>query len=93
MFFKCRPVKRVKYHFQVPIYKGIKIVEEAKTNCDGLSKRFKFVMSHKTGKIEILGVMNESIYFKYHQATNKKDLGRMFSRKINKNAGWLDDFQ
>ena len=93
MFFKCRPVKRVKYHFQVPIYKGIKIVEEAKTNCDGLSKRFKFVMSHKTGKIEILGVMNGSIYFKYHQATNKKDLGRIFSRKINKNAGWLDDFQ
>jgi len=91
--FQCRPVKRVKYHFQVPIYKGIKIVEEAKTNCDGLSKRFKYVMSHKTGKIEILGVMNGSIYFKYHQATNKKDLGRIFSRKINKKAGWLDDFQ
>ncbi len=91
--FQCRPVKRVKYHFQVPIYKGINIVKEAKIKCDGLSKRFKYVMSHKTGKIEILGVMNGSIYFKYHQAKNEKDLGRIFSRKINKKAGWLDDFQ
>lgn len=90
--FQCRPVKRVKYHFQVPIYKGIKIVEEAKANCDGLSKRFKYIMSHKTGKIEILGVMNGDIYFKYHQAKNRENLGIIFRRKINKKAGWLDDF-
>ncbi|MCW3998096.1 MAG: KamA family radical SAM protein [Candidatus Bathyarchaeota archaeon] len=91
--FQCRPVKRVKYHFQTPIFKGIQIVETAKTNCDGLSKRFKYIMSHKTGKIEILGIMKGDIYFKYHQAKERKNLGRIFKRKISKKAGWLDDFQ
>jgi L-lysine 2,3-aminomutase len=37
--FQCRPVKRVKYRFQVPIRKGIKIVEKAKEHCNGHSKR------------------------------------------------------
>jgi KamA family protein len=91
--FQCRPVKRVKYHFQVPILRGIEIIEEAKSKCDGLSKSFKYIMSHKTGKIEILGVLKGFIYFKYHQAKNKKDFGRIFRRRINKKAGWLDDFR
>jgi KamA family protein len=91
--FQCRPVKRVKYHFQIPIFEGIRIVEGAKAKCDGFSKRFRYIMSHITGKIEILGVMNGDIYFKYHQAKDKKDLGRIFRRKISKKAGWLDDFQ
>ena len=90
--FQCRPVKRVKHHFQVPIFKGIKILEETKARCDGLSKRFKYIMSHKTGKIEILGIMKKYIYFKYHQAKNRENLGVIFRRKIDKNAGWLDDF-
>lgn len=90
--FQCRPVKRVKHHFQVPICEGVRIVEKAKENCNGLSKRFKYIMSHKTGKIEILGILNGEIYFKYHQAKDRKNLGMMFKRPVNKYAGWLDDF-
>ena len=90
--FQCRPVKRVKHHFQVPICEGIKIVEEAKENCNGQSKRFKYVMSHRTGKIEILGIMNGEIYFKYHEAKNRENLGVMFKRRVDEKARWLDDF-
>lgn len=90
--FQCRPVKRVKHHFQVPICEGVRIVEKAKENCNGLSKRFKYIMSHKTGKIEILGILNGEIYFKYHQAKDRKNLGMMFKRPVNEYAGWLDDF-
>jgi KamA family protein len=90
--FQCRPVKRVKSHFQVPICEGLRIVEKAKAKCNGHSKRFKYIMSHKTGKIEILGIMNGEIYFKYHEAKNRKNLGRMFKRRVDENAGWLDDF-
>ena len=90
--FQCRPVKRVKHHFQVPICEGVRIVEKAKENCNGLSKRFKYIMSHKTGKIEILGTLNGEIYFKYHQAKDRKKLGMMFKRPVNEYAGWLDDF-
>jgi len=91
--FQCRPVKRVKSHFQVPICEGVKIVEKAKENCNGHSKRFKYVMSHKTGKVEILGIMNGEIYFKYHEAKNRENLGVMFKRRVDEKAGWLDDFK
>jgi lysine 2,3-aminomutase len=91
--FQCRPVKRVKHHFQIPLCQGVKIVEEAKTRCNGHSKRFKYIMSHRTGKIEILGTMDEWMYFKYHQAKSKRNLGRMFKLKVDPKAGWLDDFE
>ena len=90
--FQCRPVKRVKTHFQVPICEGVRIVEKAKEDCNGHSKRFKYIMSHKTGKIELLGIMNDEIYFKYHEAKNRKNLGVMFKRQVDEKAGWLDDF-
>jgi lysine 2,3-aminomutase len=90
--FQCRPVKRVKRHFQVPICEGVRIVEKAKAKCNGHSKRFKYIMSHKTGKIEILGIMKGKIYFKYHEAKNRKNLGVIFKRRVDENAGWLDDF-
>lgn len=90
--FQCRPVKRVKRYFQVPICDGLRIVEKAKAKCNGHSKRFKYIMSHRTGKIEILGIMNGEIYFKYHEAKDRKKLGMMFKRRVNEEAGWLDDF-
>ena len=90
--FQCRPVKRVKYSFQIPICKGIDIIETAKKICNGHSKRFKYIMSHKTGKIEILGIVDNEIYFKYHQAKNRKNLGKIFRRKVDSKASWLDDF-
>jgi lysine 2,3-aminomutase len=91
--FQCRPVKRVKKQFQVPLYKGVNIVEKAKARCNGPSKRFRYIMSHKTGKIQIMGIVDDEIYFKYHQAKNRKNLGKIFKRKINAKASWLDDFK
>ena len=89
--FQCRPVKRVKHHFQVSLYRGCKIVEGARKQLDGHSKRFKYIMSHKTGKVEIMGTMKNEIYLKYHQAKNSNNIGKFFKRKLNKTAGWLDD--
>ncbi|MAG79094.1 lysine 2,3-aminomutase [Candidatus Pacearchaeota archaeon] len=91
--FQCRPVKRVKNHFQVTLYDGIKIVEEAKKQLSGLGKRFKYMMSHKTGKIEIIGIMGDYMYFKYHQAKNQANVGKLFKKRINKEIGWLDNLK
>jgi KamA family protein len=91
--FQCRPVSRVKHNFQLPLYKGYKIVEDAKKLLNGHAKRFKFVMSHKTGKVEIVGIDVKYIYFKYNQAKNPKNLGRFFKRRLNKTGCWLDDFE
>ena len=91
--FQCRPVKRVKTQFQVPLYQGYTIVEEAKKKLNGHGKRFRYVMSHKTGKIEIIGILNDDIVLKYHQAEDVRKLGKIFTRKLDVNAGWLDDLQ
>ncbi len=91
--FQCRPVKRVKSNFQVPLHKGYEIVEAAKKRLNGHSKRFKYMMSHQTGKIEIVGIMDDSIYFKYHQAHAPENIGKFFKKKINKSAGWLDELE
>lgn len=90
--FQCRPVKRVKHHFQVPLCEGVRIVERAKNHCNGHSKRFKYIMSHRTGKIEILGILENEVYFKYHEAKDRKKLGKIFKKPVNEKAGWLDDF-
>ncbi len=91
--FQCRPVKRVKHHFQVPLYKCIKIVEDAKKELNGHAKRFRYIMSHKSGKIEILGIKDKEIYFKYHQAKNPEKIGKIFTRKLDKTSGWLDELK
>jgi len=44
------------------------IVEQAKSLVSGLAKRVRFVMSHATGKIEIVGKKDDAVYFKYHRA-------------------------
>lgn len=91
--FQCRPVKRVKNHFQVPLYRGYQIVEDAKKLLSGPAKSFKYIMSHRTGKIEIVGVSGSHMYFKYHQAKKSAAIGRFFKKEIKETAGWLDDFK
>ncbi len=89
--FQCRPVKRVKNHFQVPLAEGYRIVAKARGMLDGLSKRFRYAMSHEKGKIEILGILDDEIYFKHQQARDPEDVGRFFKRRLQEDAGWLDE--
>jgi len=91
--FQCRPVKRVKTNFQIPLYEGYNIIEEAKKKLNGHSKRFRYIMSHITGKIEIIGYDNEYMYFKYHQAKSSRNSGRLFKRKLDRTAKWLNEFE
>ena len=89
--FQCRPVKRVKHHFQVPLHHGYEIVEQARKKLDGHSKRFKYIIAHKTGKIEIIAIKGNEIYFKQHQAKDPEKIGKFFKRRLNRTAGWFDD--
>lgn len=91
--FQCRPVKRVKRNFQVPLEEGYRIVEGAKSRLPGPSKRFRYVMSHRTGKVEVLAIIGDEVYMKYHQARDPKNLGISFKRKLRPGAGWLDDLE
>lgn len=88
--FQCRPVTGVKNQFQVPLKKGYQIVEQAKNMQNGLGKNFKFVLSHETGKIEILGEMPDgAMLFKYNQAKDPEDAGKLFTRNLGDEQCWL----
>lgn len=88
--FQCRPVEGVKNQFQVPLCRGIDIVENAKRKMNGQSKSVRFVMSHPTGKIEILGKISDGrMLFKYHQAKYDEDHSRMFVKNIEDSQCWL----
>jgi len=90
--FQCRPVKRVMHHFQVPLLKGYDIVESTKKMLNGHSKRFKYIMAHKKGKMEIVGKRGDELFLKFHQAKRPKNIGKFFSKRLSHNAGWLDEF-
>ena len=88
--FQCRPVKYVKNHFQVPFFRGIDIVHKTRDQLDGISKQFRFAMSHPKGKIEILGNFENKTLFKFHQAKEEKDAHILFTRETNHTHTWLD---
>ena len=89
--FQCRPALGNKA-YTVPIEEGYEIVEQAKARVSGLAKRARYTMSHSSGKIEIIGKMEDFVYFKYHRAANDEDSGRFLVFKSNPDACWLDDY-
>jgi len=89
--FQCRPALGNR-PYTVPIEQGYEIVEQAKARVSGLAKRVRFVMSHSTGKIEIIGKTDDRIYFKYHRAADDADSGRFLVFESNPQAYWLDDY-
>lgn len=89
--FQCRPVTGVKNQFQLPIKKGVEIVEKAKAVQNGQAKCVKYCMSHPLGKIEIIGeAQNGEMIFKFHQAKYEQDDGRIFMLKLDDSDGWLN---
>ncbi|MGY3238314.1 lysine 2,3-aminomutase [Bradyrhizobium sp. USDA 4472] len=89
--FQARPVKGAS-HFQVPLRRGIEIANGVNQRLAGIEKTFKYIMSHYTGKIEILGLGDDGrIYMRYHQNKIPEKIGRIFSRQYVESACWLDD--
>ncbi len=89
--FQCRPAVGNK-SYTVPIEEGYKIAEHAKRHLSGLAKRFRYVMSHSTGKIEIIARTDDLVYLKYHRAACEEDSGRLLVFKSNPQACWLEDY-
>jgi len=89
--FQGRPVKAAS-HFQVPLRRGIEIARGINQRLSGIQKTFKYIMSHYTGKIEILDLADDGrVYLRYHQNKHAEKIGRVFSRRHVDGACWLDD--
>lgn len=90
--FQCRPALG-NHNFTVPLEEGYRIAEGAKEQLSGLAKRFRYVMSHATGKIEIIALIGDRVYLKYHRAANDIDSGRILICQSNPCAYWLEDYK
>ncbi|ESX66891.1 lysine 2,3-aminomutase [Mesorhizobium sp. LSHC420B00] len=89
--FQGRPVKGAS-HFQVPLRRGLEIAHGINQRLSGIQKTFKYIMSHYTGKIEILDLGADGrVYMRYHQNKTPGKIGRIFSRPHQEGACWLDD--
>jgi KamA family protein len=92
--FQCRPVAGVHNQFQVPLLRGVALIDRAKSQMNGQSKCLRYAMSHPTGKIEILGTLGErELLFKYHQAKYEKDQARLFTQQVSEDQCWLGDIE
>lgn len=79
--------------YEVPIVRGWHIFQEALRRGSGLARRARFVMSHETGKIEVLAVDEKRIYLRYHRAKDPSDRGRFMVYQRNDDAYWLDQLE
>ena len=90
--FQMRPATGNK-PFGVPIVRGWQIFRLALRMGSGLARRARFVMSHATGKIEILCVDQERIYLRYHRARTEEMRGKLLICRRDDDAYWLDDLE
>lgn len=89
-FFQNRPVAG-NASFVLSFKEAYKVIEAAKARTSGLGKRIRYVMSHTSGKIEILGIDQGKIYLKYHQARNPDYYGHFMVLDCPDDATWFDD--
>jgi lysine 2,3-aminomutase len=89
--FQCRPTLGNK-PYAVPVEEAYMIFQQAKRGCAGLAKSARYVMSHVSGKIEVIGLTKDEIILRYHQPASADDHGHVKIFQRNPEAYWLDDY-
>ncbi len=90
--FQCRPTLGNKT-FAIPIVEGFSMYEKARKHISGLAKRSRYVMSHVTGKIEVLGYSDDNIFLRYLRAYDPENQSRFLIARRDDTAYWLDDLE
>lgn len=86
--FQVRPTIGNK-PYSVPMIESCRIFNEARRQMPGIAKRARLAMSHKTGKIEMLGSEGNKMYVKYHRAANPDDMDKIKELKLKDEQYWL----
>lgn len=91
--YQCMPVARVRHHFQVSLREGVDMVDNARRHFDGYAKRFKYIIGHDIGKLEICGRIGNKLVLKQLHARNghEEEVSRLLVRELTENGGWFDD--
>lgn len=89
--FQMRPTVGNK-PYAVPVEEAYRIFDRARSVCSGLAKTARFVMSHATGKVEVVGLDEKNIYVRYHSAANSEYYSKLHIYPRNPKAFWFDDY-
>ncbi|MBN1168032.1 MAG: KamA family radical SAM protein [Methanospirillaceae archaeon] len=89
--FQCRPTVGNEV-FTVPVERSYQIMQSAFERCSGLAKRARFIISHSTGKIEVVGQNKHNVFLRYHQAADSRDYQKFMISQSNPEARWFDDY-
>jgi KamA family protein len=89
--FQCRPTRGNRI-FSVPVERSYEIFEAARAKSSGLAKRARLVMSHRTGKVEVVGLTDTHVFFKYLRTHRDSDNSRFLIFERNPKAYWFDDY-
>jgi KamA family protein len=79
--------------YAMPLVRGWRLFDAARRRCSGLSRMVRFVMSHASGKIEVLGVDDRHIYLRYHRALDAADESRVMVARRDDRAYWFDELE
>ena len=50
-------------------------------------------MSHETGKVEVVGMSDDQIFFKYNRAADAENDAKFLVFDSNPDAYWFDDYE
>jgi len=89
--FICRPTAG-NDPFMVPVEECWEIYEDARRYLSGLAKPARLAMSHTSGKIEILGLLEDHIALRYLRRPAGKDPAGILLFPRDPRALWLDDY-
>ena len=89
--FLCRPTAGNE-PYVVPVEEAFEIFETARRRLAGLAKQARLCMSHKTGKVEVVGRVGDKMVFRYHRSPDPLNCGRLMFFDSDPSAGWLDDY-
>jgi KamA family protein len=90
--FQCRPTAGNEA-YELPIVRGWEVFTKTMQRGSGLARRARFVMSHETGKIEILAIDDRHLYLRYHRAKDPAMRGQFMIYKRSDTARWLDELE
>jgi hypothetical protein len=88
--FHCRPTFGNEA-FMMSLQEGLRIVVQARRRLSGLGKRFRYVASHASGKIEIVGQVGNDLILRYHEARQPEDEGRLLAWPAGRPLLWPDE--
>ncbi len=89
--FICRPTAGNK-SFVVPVEEAMSILNQARTKLSGVANSARLCMSHKSGKIEVVGKYGNQIILRRHRSPTPDHQSEMLMFPSDPSACWFDDY-